>query len=165
MNIEGTAKNIMSAAENHATLLTFIGTGLARAAEDVPTDPLGRLAHYLNVTDPLGGPIYELKHDFSSVANLKWKLIDSPHLNTALFKASAAVAIAGRFLDIVPQRYVKLAEKVAVGALASALVFPGSGPNDPLGKQALAREAMLKSTNPTPGGNYLSASTGRLIGN
>lgn len=170
-------KTIISAAEDHATLLTFVGTGLHRAYEDVPTDPVGRLLHYFNVTDPLGGPLYELKHDFSSFADLRWKLWDSPHLNTMLFKVGAGVAIFDKIIPgVIPSRYAKLAEKVAIGAGASALIFPGSGPagnnqvpsttgqggsytTNPLSGSS------LNSGNPTAGSMYASTSVSRLRGN
>lgn len=184
------AGKIMDTVESHATALTFLLTSYARTAEGAPADPLGDLVKYFTFQMPTT-PLTELTQDFSSFAALKWKLWDSPHANTGIFKMAAIVWALGKFVDVIPAKYVNLAGKVATGAAASALLLPGSGPagnsqvatmaqqtgsytNSPLqgstlnqsGMQRLANyQTVYGNGNPTSGSFYTAASGARLAGN
>lgn len=164
MDFGKTASGLISSAESHATLLAFLGATLARAGED-GGDMIGNTIAYLNpLQDPSSaGPIHELMVTFSSVANLKWKLLDSPHLSTTIGKFATAVWAAGKLIDVIPPKYVTLAGKIAVGAYAAAIVEPGSGPSSngagmgTTSVQSMAQQAGRYTSNPLQGSTLNSA--------
>lgn len=67
----------------------------------------------------------EVQRTFTEKGLLKFKLLDSPHLYSGLFKIGAALYV-GKELGIVPARWGKIGEKVAIGSGVSAILLPGS---------------------------------------
>lgn len=63
-------------------------------------------------------------------AMIKYKLLDSSHAYTSLFKISLLGWFAGEF-GVIPKRYQDLAIKVMKGSGIAALTLPGSGPSGP----------------------------------
>ncbi len=115
MNFSG----ILAKLEDHADLIA----GLAAAWERYPN--LDELMNYATNPQHI---MMEMQATFGSgFAGLKYKLLDSPHLYTGLFKAGAALWILGQ-VDLIPKRYEDLGGKVAKGAGIAALLLPGSGP-------------------------------------
>jgi hypothetical protein len=128
MGIGNTVGKIEKIVIDNATILSFFGSALARAGEANPADPIGELISMLNPIGTSYGPIYEIMHNLN-FAGLKYKLIDSPHAATTLFKIGIGAWIASE-LGVIPAKYGSLGKKVATGAGIAALITPGSGPNE-----------------------------------
>lgn len=93
--------------------------------------------------------LHEVQVSFSSIDHLKWKLWNSPHLSTSLFRLGLMARI-GVELGFLPSKYKKLTEKVMTGAGVAAITMPAS-------MQAMNA---MKGSGPTPSGSKGSYGSG-----
>lgn len=115
VDIESMFDGAVDKIEKNAALLALLGTSWARVSEG------------LDVGQAITNIPAELMNDLS-VAQLKYKLWDSPHMNTQAFKYAAIAYIAGKYVGLIPPKYTAIAKDVAIGSAISALILPGSGP-------------------------------------
>jgi len=110
---------IMKKLENNAHWISFLASGYMRFNGDI--DAL--INQYLS-----GGVISELTRTLEyGPTFIKWKLFDTPHAYSGLFKASLYAWLAEEF-GIVPSKYKGTIEKVMLGSGLAALTLPGSSP-------------------------------------
>ena len=134
--------------EDNAALLAF-GAG---AWSRIPNFN-SLIGHFTNFGTGQAGGTYgalgEAINTLTSPELLKYKLLDSPHLYTALFKLGVGAYIAGE-LGIVAPRWKNLGLDIAKGAGAAAIVISGSGPGSP-NRSVIDQASQEKSTNPFKG--------------
>lgn len=88
------------------------------------------ISHYANFNSEASGnygALGELQNTLMHTDLLKYKLLESPHLYSKIFKWSAIGYILGE-LGLLSPHYKELAKRIATGSGLAALTLPGSGP-------------------------------------
>jgi len=81
--------------------------------------------HYTSFGDT--GVLAQVTHSLRNMQSLKYKLWDSPHGYTGLFRAGVYAYLATEF-GLLDKKWKKTIEKVLIGSGAAALTLEGSGP-------------------------------------
>jgi hypothetical protein len=115
LNLEG----IFDKAKDHADKIAF-----ALAAYERLGGIDGMANHFLAHPQNVLG---EVTRTLTSLDLLKYKLLDSPHAYSGIFKISAIARILAE-IGIVPAQYKGLTEKIMWGSGLAAITLPGSGP-------------------------------------
>jgi hypothetical protein len=115
LNLEG----IFDKAKDHADKIAFIVAAWERLGG---IDGIAN--HYLANPQNVFG---EVTRSITDLNLLKYKLLDSPHAYSGIFKISAIARILAE-LGIVPAQYKALTEKIMWGSGLAAISLPGSGP-------------------------------------
>lgn len=130
MDIAELPNKIISTVEKNATILAAAGSMLGRFAEGSPVDPIGDLVNFFTMQSSWN-VMTELNHTLNDpnglIGNLKWKLWQSPHVPTQLFKVGLALYAAGE-IGLIPSKYGNIGKKVATGAGIAAILIPASPP-------------------------------------
>ena len=123
LNLNLNVSGIVGKLQKNAEWLAFLAGAYERFGN------LGGVVNQLNVLKgPQAGVILELQRCLADPNILKYKLLDSPHLYTTMFKGSIIAYLLAELGIIIPSKYKKLATKIAWGSGIAALTMPGSGP-------------------------------------
>jgi hypothetical protein len=116
---------LVSKFEKNAELIVVIGSGYAHEREF--GGGLGGLFGYLtgDLTGKRKGPLAEIQKDIEDPDFFFYKLLESGHLYSTLFKIGVGGYIAGEMGFLT--KYKKLSEKLAKGGFIAAAVLQGSG--------------------------------------
>lgn len=116
MNIGGLKTKLI----NKADLIAFIASAYERYPD------INRLfEHYTNFGE--GGFLWQAGATLSDIHLLRYKLWESSHLYTTLFKGGLIAYLATE-LGFIDKKWRKTLEKVLLGSGAAALTLGGSGP-------------------------------------
>jgi len=115
-NLNGIAGKL----EKNAELLTAIAAIYSRNQEGMGWD------YFTNPTGP-NGILHGIQYTLTHPEHLKYKLLDSQHLYTGLFKLGVGLMIAGELGAPIVGKYARLGEKIAKTAAIMAIILPGSG--------------------------------------
>lgn len=115
--------------EDNAAILAFAGSAYSRQP-----DITALINHFTNLnTEGISsgsgnyGALGEAILTLTDMQQLKYKLIDSDHLYTTLFKVGIGAYLASEF-GIIGAKWKSIGKDIAKGAGAAAIVLPGSGP-------------------------------------
>lgn len=105
---------------NKADLIAFALSAYQRYPD------MGRLMeHYTNVDPSQYGALGQALATFKDLKLLKFKLWDSPHLYTTLFKGGVFAYLAAE-VGLIDKKYKKVAQKLMMGSGAAAITLGGS---------------------------------------
>lgn len=113
LNLGGIERKLMDKAD----LVAFLASGYMRFDGD-----LGRLLHQYTSKDVIN----ELMFSLGSIEQIKWKLLDTGHAYSNIFKMALYGRIATEFGILT--KYKKTLDKVLLGSGLAALTLPGSSP-------------------------------------
>jgi len=115
INLNNIQKKLMT----HADKIAFLYAGYSRFDGD-----LGQLMHHYTSKDVID----ELRNTLKGgLEGIKWKLFDTGHAYSEIFKISIGAYILAE-LGVVPPKYKKTIEKVLWGTGLAAITLQGSNP-------------------------------------
>jgi hypothetical protein len=106
--------------EDNALILAFAASAFERFNGDINTI----IGNYTNFGENgVGG---ELRRTLTDLGTLKYKLLNSPHLYTGIFKGGIAIWLLAE-MGIIPSKYGKLGKDLLMGSGIAAVTLPASG--------------------------------------
>jgi hypothetical protein len=118
--------NFLKKAEDHAFALAF-GLGTISHAKEAYGSYGAALSYFMNDLKGAHGPFYELMYDVENPEFLVWKIWDSGHLYSKLFKLGTYAYLADMFGLKLIAGQGSLGKKLMKGAGLAAALNQGSG--------------------------------------